>query len=132
MLQPSERICCAGSPPSTIRSFARYAGGLSAGVELHRNLADAGGLVRRLLQVGVLTKETHRNTIRFAPPLIINESQIHWAVDRLTELLHRLFRRSIKKKPLARASYPEKRKSFSDKGNASAAIALSTPEISRV
>jgi hypothetical protein len=105
---------------------------LSAGVELHRNVADADGLVRRLLQVGVLTKETHRNTIRFAPPLIINESQIHWAVDRLTELLHRLFRRSIKKKPLATASYPEKRKSFSDKGNASAAIALSTPEISRV
>lgn len=30
---------------------------------------------------------THRNTIRFAPPLIIDESQVDWAVDRLTEVL---------------------------------------------
>ena len=61
--------------------------GLFAGVELHRNMADAGVLVRRLLQVGVLTRDTHRNTIRLAPPLIINESQVDWAVDRLTEVL---------------------------------------------
>ncbi|MEH2480389.1 ornithine--oxo-acid transaminase [Nitrobacteraceae bacterium AZCC 2146] len=61
--------------------------GLFAGVELHRNMANAGTAVRRLLQAGVLTKDTHRNTIRFAPPLIINESQIDWAVDRLTEVL---------------------------------------------
>jgi acetylornithine/succinyldiaminopimelate/putrescine aminotransferase len=61
--------------------------GLFAGVELHRNMADVGVLVRRLLQVGALTKDTHRDTIRFAPPLIINESQVDWAVDRLTEVL---------------------------------------------
>jgi ornithine--oxo-acid transaminase len=41
----------------------------------------------RLLQVGVLTKDTHRNTVRFAPPLIIEESEIDWAVDRVTEVL---------------------------------------------
>jgi ornithine--oxo-acid transaminase len=61
--------------------------GLFAGVELHRNMADAGLVVRRLIQVGVLTKDTHRNTIRFAPPLIISESQVDWAMDRLTEVL---------------------------------------------
>jgi ornithine--oxo-acid transaminase len=61
--------------------------GLFAGVELHRNRANADTVVRRLLQAGVLTKDTHRNTIRFAPPLIIDESQIDWAVDRLTEVL---------------------------------------------
>jgi ornithine--oxo-acid transaminase len=48
---------------------------LFVGLELHRNMADAGVLVRRLLQVDVLTKDTHRNTIRLAPPLIINESK---------------------------------------------------------
>ena len=61
--------------------------GLFAGIELHRNMASAGTVIRRLLQAGVLTKDTHRNTIRFAPPLIINESQVDWAVDRLTEVL---------------------------------------------
>jgi ornithine--oxo-acid transaminase len=61
--------------------------GLFAGVELDRDFADAAAVVRRLLQAGVLTKDTHHNTIRFAPPLIINESQIDWAVDRLAEVL---------------------------------------------
>jgi ornithine--oxo-acid transaminase len=61
--------------------------GLFAGVELHRNKASAATVIRRLLDAGVLTKDTHRNTIRFAPPLMIDESQVDWAVDRLTEVL---------------------------------------------
>ena len=61
--------------------------GLFAGVELDRNMASADTVVRRLLEAGVLTRDTHRNTVRFAPPLIIDEPQIDWAVDRLTEVL---------------------------------------------
>jgi hypothetical protein len=42
----------------------------------------------------VLTTDMHLNTIRFAPPLIISESQVDSAVDSLTEVLeeslHRL------------------------------------------
>jgi ornithine--oxo-acid transaminase len=61
--------------------------GLFAGVELDRNMASADTVVRRLLGAGVLTRDTHRNTIRFAPPLIIDEQQVDWVVDRLTEVL---------------------------------------------
>jgi ornithine--oxo-acid transaminase len=61
--------------------------GLFAGVELRPEMASAAAVVRRLIDVGVLTKDTHRNTIRFAPPLIISETQIDWAVDRLSEVL---------------------------------------------
>ena len=61
--------------------------GLFAGVELDRTMTDTDTVVRRLLQSGVLTRDTHRNTIRLAPPLIIDEPQIDWAVDRLTEVL---------------------------------------------
>jgi ornithine--oxo-acid transaminase len=50
-------------------------------------MASADSVVMRLLGAGVLTRDTHRNTIRFAPPLIIDEEQIDWAVDRLTEVL---------------------------------------------
>ena len=61
--------------------------GLFAGVELDRNMASADTVVRQLLGAGVLTRDTHRNTIRFAPPLIIDEQQVDWAVDRFTEVL---------------------------------------------
>lgn len=69
--------------------------GLFAGVELHRHMADAGAVVRRLIPVGVLTKDTHRNTIRFAPPLIISESQVDWAVDRLIDVLEEVASSSV-------------------------------------
>jgi ornithine--oxo-acid transaminase len=61
--------------------------GLFAGVELDPARANADAVVRRLIDVGVLTKDTHRNTIRFAPPLIISESEVDWAIDRLVEVL---------------------------------------------
>ena len=71
-----------------VRSFAKCAVEIcSRGVELHRDYASAGAVATRLLQVGVLTEDIHRNTIRFAPPLIIDESQVDWAADRLVEVL---------------------------------------------
>jgi ornithine--oxo-acid transaminase len=61
--------------------------GLFAGVEIDARRASAGEVALRLIRAGVLTKDTHRNTIRFAPPLTIDESQIDWAVERLSEVL---------------------------------------------
>jgi ornithine--oxo-acid transaminase len=49
--------------------------GLLVGVEIHPAYS-AHDICLKLLEHGVLTKETHRTVIRFAPPLIINESQI--------------------------------------------------------
>ena len=43
-----------------------------------------------LVQVGVLTKDTHRNTIRFTPPWIIDESQVDWAAGCLVEVLQKV------------------------------------------
>lgn len=92
-----ERAACVGDHLlKRLRSIASPAirdvrgRGLFAGVELDRDLASAGAVVVRLLQSGVLTKDTHRNTIRFAPPLIIDESQIDWAVDRLADVLEEI------------------------------------------
>ena len=55
-----------------------------------------------LIDVGVLTKDTHRNTIRFAPPLIISESEIDWAIDRLAEVFDVMM--SAAPEPIAEAS----------------------------
>ncbi len=57
--------------------------GLMIGVELH---PEAGGARRFCLQLkdrGLLCKETHENTIRFAPPLIIQGEDIDWALERI-------------------------------------------------
>jgi ornithine--oxo-acid transaminase len=43
----------------------------------------------------LLTKDTHRNTIRFAPPLIIPESQVDRTVGKLTEVLEELASSSV-------------------------------------
>lgn len=39
-----------------------------------------------LFQIGLLCKETHDTTIRFAPPLTITEEEIDWAMERIQEV----------------------------------------------
>jgi ornithine--oxo-acid transaminase len=41
---------------------------------------EAWDLCLSLMKAGLLTKPTHRNIIRLAPPLIINEEQMHEAI----------------------------------------------------
>lgn len=41
----------------------------------------------KLMQNGILCKETHEHTIRFAPPLIIEEQDLEWAMQRIQETL---------------------------------------------
>ena len=36
---------------------------------------------------GLLCKETHANVIRFAPPLVITEAEIDWALERIVPVL---------------------------------------------
>ncbi len=61
--------------------------GLMIGLEL---LAEAGGARRfceKLMAKGLLCKETHEHTIRFAPPLIIKREEIDWAFERIASVL---------------------------------------------
>ncbi len=62
--------------------------GLMIGIEL---LPEAGGARRyceRLMQAGLLCKETHENVIRIAPPLIITKGDIDWASERIASVLN--------------------------------------------
>jgi len=54
--------------------------GLWAGVELN---GKARPVSERLLELGVLAKETHETTLRLAPPLVISREDLDWALDRL-------------------------------------------------
>ena len=61
--------------------------GLWAGVDIDPALGTGKQLSLRLAERGVLVKDTHGSTLRFAPPLVITEAEIDWAVDRFTETL---------------------------------------------
>jgi ornithine--oxo-acid transaminase len=62
--------------------------GLFAGIELDASKIRAEVVAKRLLSAGILTKNTHRNTIRMAPPFVIEKSEIDWAVDRIEQVLN--------------------------------------------
>jgi ornithine--oxo-acid transaminase len=68
--------------PSSVVSSVRGRG-LWAGVSFHS--LDGRAACERLASVGVLAKETHGTTIRLAPPLVITEDELDWALERFTE-----------------------------------------------
>lgn len=61
--------------------------GLLIGVELHPEAGGARRFCEALQQEGVLSKETHDNVIRFAPPLTIQKADIDWAFERIERVL---------------------------------------------
>jgi len=41
----------------------------------------------KLMELGILAKETHENVIRFAPPLVISREELDWALERIRQVL---------------------------------------------
>ncbi|EGK12589.1 ornithine aminotransferase [Desmospora sp. 8437] len=58
--------------------------GLFIGMELHE---PARPYCERLADAGLLCKETHENTIRFAPPLTITQEELDWALGHIRSVL---------------------------------------------
>jgi ornithine--oxo-acid transaminase len=54
--------------------------GLLVGIELH---GAARPYCEKLMGLGLLCKETHDHVIRLAPPLVISEEDLEWAVGQL-------------------------------------------------
>jgi ornithine--oxo-acid transaminase len=48
---------------------------------------DARHIVEELKDSGILAKDTHSTTIRFAPPLIITQEQVDWALQVIEKIL---------------------------------------------
>ncbi len=64
--------------------------GLLIGVELHPAAGGARRFCEELMKEGLLCKETHENVIRFAPPLIIRDKDLNWALKRIKTVFKRL------------------------------------------
>ncbi|MGG0716031.1 ornithine--oxo-acid transaminase [Robertmurraya massiliosenegalensis] len=58
--------------------------GLFIGVELDE---EARPYCEKLKEEGLLCKETHDTVIRFAPPLVISEEDLDWAIERIKKVL---------------------------------------------
>ncbi|HEV8564323.1 MAG TPA: ornithine--oxo-acid transaminase [Actinomycetota bacterium] len=61
--------------------------GLWMGIELTPEGAPARSVCERLLELGVLAKDTHDTTVRLAPPLCVTEDDLEWALERIVEAL---------------------------------------------
>lgn len=64
--------------------------GLLVGLEIDPAYATARAVCESLMKRGMLCKETHEVVVRFAPPLIISESEIDWAVEQVELVLKEL------------------------------------------
>ncbi|MFQ5982040.1 MAG: ornithine--oxo-acid transaminase [Woeseiaceae bacterium] len=61
--------------------------GLFVGVEIDPALGTARDVCERLMQRGILSKETHDTVVRLAPPLTIGRGEIDWALERIAAVL---------------------------------------------
>ena len=61
--------------------------GLLIGVELKKEAGGARRFCETLMKESLLCKETHEDTIRFAPPLVITKKDIDWAFERIKNVL---------------------------------------------
>jgi ornithine--oxo-acid transaminase len=71
---PAERV-------AAVRSV-----GLWAGVELTEG-ASARSVCERMMELGVLAKDTHETTVRLAPPLVVTTDEVDLLVDTLGRAL---------------------------------------------
>ena len=61
--------------------------GLWIGIDLTPEAGTARAACERLMERGVLAKDTHEHTIRLAPPLVISQSDLEWALERIVDVL---------------------------------------------
>jgi len=61
--------------------------GLLNAIDIKPEAGKARQYTEKMKDLGILAKETHESTIRFAPPLVITEDQIDWLLEKIAEAL---------------------------------------------
>jgi len=61
--------------------------GLFIAIDIKEEYGTARSLCEKLKNLGVLAKDTHGQTIRFAPPLVITKEEIDYIVERVKQVL---------------------------------------------
>ncbi len=60
------------------------------GVEFNKEFVSAREVCERMLTKGVLTKDTHKTVVRFAPPLIITKEELDYGLNGFEEAIREL------------------------------------------
>ncbi|MFI1763723.1 ornithine--oxo-acid transaminase [Streptomyces sp. NPDC020800] len=76
-----------GSLPGTGRVTAVRGRGLWAGVDIAPKVGTGREISERLMDRGVLVKDTHGFTVRIAPPLVVSEEDLDWGLAQLRAVL---------------------------------------------
>ncbi|MGY0492236.1 ornithine--oxo-acid transaminase [Streptomyces sp. WG-D5] len=61
--------------------------GLWAGVDIDPSFGTGREISEKLMERGVLVKDTHGSTIRIAPPLVVGKDDLDWGLDQLRAVL---------------------------------------------
>ena len=61
--------------------------GLWIGIDLEPGAGTARAACERLMQRGILAKDTHESTIRLAPPLCVTREDLAWALERIVDVI---------------------------------------------
>jgi ornithine--oxo-acid transaminase len=64
--------------------------GLWAGVDIDPAIGTGREVCEALMRRGVLVKDTHGSTIRFAPPIVVSADDLDFAVEQLAAVLEEL------------------------------------------
>ena len=64
--------------------------GLWLGVEIDPDYVSGKDLSKMCLDAGILCKETHETTIRYAPPLVITKEELDWGIDKIKEVFSKI------------------------------------------
>jgi len=64
--------------------------GLWIGVDFDPKKIAARKVCEKLMERGILSKDTHETVVRFAPPLIISQAEIDWCLQQFREVLQEL------------------------------------------
>ena len=72
--------------------------GLLIGIDIDASFATARQVCERLLSYGILTKDTHHSVVRFAPPLIIQKTDLDWALEQIQMVLNEVERLRLQKR----------------------------------
>ena len=67
--------------------FGKRGVGLWAGIDIDPALATGRAVCELLMDKGVLAKDTHGSTLRFAPPLTTSKEDLDWMLDQLEAVL---------------------------------------------
>lgn len=63
--------------------------GLMIGLELYPEAGGGRTYSEKLKEMGLLCKDTHKDTLRFAPPLVVSKPDIDYALERIDTVLRK-------------------------------------------